>query len=453
MLPMDLAEALRAEREEHGWFVDRPGPGALASLPEGAIEEIRALRRRLGRDVVYLRQDTLPNPEDLPGARDLIEANRQAAEIHSQPVEDFAGAPMMVRDDASAEDRGRALAAALTETDRWLIDCAPWARELYRAEVAVLLPEAGEQPETFTSLRAAIGRLKDFDCTTQSLRPGVCEWPSAVPDAEEFWGTISDLARGHQPLGFMARLFKRDLKTALEAVRVEGAAPALAKEWSTVQQTRHWRNAYGAFLAGWPGAPALRDLPGVEADPVEARAAHSAVLDCVRNVEKRAARAPELVYEARALFLYGLAIDEDVRQADHARILWALRANLPEVHIRHPALDALERAVKAGAGPIYDLLGKLLVVIVGPALEPADVVEARNVFAGELARLQGLMLDLKRLETLLDALDGAGAPVWADALADPDRSEVLQPPGAGPGNGPRQWPSSRRSKACRMPTR
>jgi very-short-patch-repair endonuclease len=423
MLPMDLAETLREEREAHGWFVDRPRPGALASLPEGAVEEIRVLRRRLGRDLVYLGQDRLLDPDDLPGARELIEANRQAAEIHGRPVDDFAGAPMMVRDDASAEDRGRALAAALMETDGWLMCCAPWVRELYRAEVARMLPGAGEEPEDFARLRSAIEWLKGFVRATEPYRPGICEWPATLSDAEEFWRAVADLARGHQPIGLMARLFRRDLKAALDSVRVQGVAPALPEHWSVVQETRRWRDAYRAFLPGWPGAPALPELPGVEADPAEVRAALDAVLDCVREVELQARRAPELADEARALFIYGLTIDDAFRQADHAKVRWALRANLPDDVIRHPALDTLERAATAGTGPIYDLLAKLLVVTDGPALEPADIVEARNMFAAELVRLQGRMPDLRRLETLLGTLDATGAPAWAVALTDPDRAE------------------------------
>jgi AAA domain len=167
MLPMDFAGALRGEHEAYGWFVDRPSPGGLARLSEGIFEEIQTLRRRLGRDLAYLGHDSLPSPEDLPGARELIEANRRAAEIHGQPVEDFTGAPMMVRDDASAEDRGRALAAMLMEIDGWLKDRPPWVRDLYRAEVALRLPGAGGARDT----RAAARRHRRVEGVRPRLRP------------------------------------------------------------------------------------------------------------------------------------------------------------------------------------------------------------------------------------------------------------------------------------------
>lgn len=306
MLPMDLAETLRREREAHDWFVDRPRPGKLATLPDNTIEEIRELRRLLGRDLAYLGQGNLPSPEDLPGARELIEANKQAAQMHGQPIEDFTGAPMMVRDDAFAEDRGRALASELMELDRWLAECPPWARDLYCAEVALSLPGADEGRDDFAQLRAAIGWLQDFTRATDPLQPGVCEWPNTLPEAEQFWRAVADLAQGRQPIGFMASLFKRDLKAALAQVRVEGKAPAGPEDWSRVEETWRWRKAYRAFLERWPGAPALPDLPNALANPRDVRTALAAVLEWAREAEIRGIRAPKLADETRALFIYGL---------------------------------------------------------------------------------------------------------------------------------------------------
>jgi very-short-patch-repair endonuclease len=423
MLPMDLAETLRGEREAYGWFVDRPSAGGLASLPEGTIEEIQRLRRRLGRDLAYLGQHRLPQPKGLPGARELIEANKQAAEARGRPTEDFTGAPMMVRDDAFAEERGRALAAALVETDTWLMDCPPWARDLYRAEVALKLPRADEEAGELAHLRAVVERLRGFVRATQHLRAVACDWPKTLPDEEEFWCAVADLAHSRQPVGFIASLFKRDLKAALAEVRVEGAAPARPEHWRALQQTRKWRKTYREFLRGWLSAPALPELPEATADPTEVRTELATVLDWVHNVETRAARAPELADEARTLFIYGLETDQAFRRADHAEIRWALRANLPEAAARHLALDTLEHTAQSGVGPIFGLLSEFLKVTDGPPIDPAKIVEARNAFADELGRLQGRLPDLRRIEELLAEVDAAGARAWADALGDPDHRE------------------------------
>ena len=104
--------------------------------------------------------------------------------------------------------------------------CPPWARDLYRAKVALRLPGADEEPAEFAHLHAAIEWLQGFVRATDALQPGFCEWPNTLPDAEEFWRSVADLAQGRQPIGFMASLFKRDLKAALAQVRVEGKAPA-----------------------------------------------------------------------------------------------------------------------------------------------------------------------------------------------------------------------------------
>ena len=78
---------------------------------------------------------------------------------------------------------------------------------------------------------------------------------------------MADLAQGRQPIGFIASLFKRDLKAALAQVRVEGKAPAGSEDWSIVEETRRWRNSYRAFLDCWPGLPALPELPDALANP------------------------------------------------------------------------------------------------------------------------------------------------------------------------------------------
>ncbi len=444
LMPMDLAEELVAGRGRHGWFADRPAPGSLERLDEGLVEELRELRADLGADLVYLDHATLPRAEDLPGAQTLIEANAVAAEAHGRLEEDFTGAPTMVRDDASAETRARALAAGLAELDGWLDGCEEWLKGLYRAEVAILLPGADTETARLAAPRTAASRLSQFLAETEAMKPVSCSWPENVPNEAEFWHAAGELARGRQPIGFLAGLFKRDLKAALAAVRIAGEPASLAADWQSLIETRRWRAVYARFRDEWagfavPDLPALPDLPAMDAGPAGICEALVGIHEQMRDARNHAAEAAPLAEDARTLFLYGLEIDPAFRRADHTRLRWALRANLAEDTTRHSAFDVLERAAQGGTTPVHDLLADLCRELDGARCDPAAIIEARGALAAELARLQEHYPALDRIGALLAALAEAGAPAWAAALADPDTPGEDEPDAAIPDDWCKSW--------------
>lgn len=418
LMPMVLAREIEAERARHGWFADRPKPNSHRQLADETLDQLRELRCKLEPDLYYLAgAATLPTPDMLPGASELIAAHRAALADAARPGLDTSRAPIMARDTDDADDQARKLRHALTELDNWLARLPEWARLRYCQLVASRFAPASTPASI--SRPGALDEIRLFMEAAKPLRPARSSWPKWPSDPDVFWQAVASLAAGRNPLGFGGALFKRQLKAELEEVTLEGKRPESARDWQQIADTRLWRDTYEALRRklGDAGAPYLT---GSIDDPVVASAALEETMAIATAIDRQAAISARLAEQLLSLFPYGIDPKTDLAQAQHEELLLALQANLSEKAARHPAFDRLDAIADERTEPFFELIRELVDVL--ESSEPVaerDIVEARNTLAVELQRLRDLQTALDKCRSQLGAIAKAGAPGWCAMLADP----------------------------------
>jgi very-short-patch-repair endonuclease len=423
VLPMELAKAVTEERPLHQWFDDQltTEPKFEPQFDDAEMEEVRQLRRHHAGDLAYSVTD-LPDPARLPelprvlaAHSELIRINQIVGPIHSGEI------PVMALEGTVGLEGAKQIRAwvaafaevmADLEAERWLFDIYHMLIGLKRADAA-----------TIAALKAALsnwlnlyGRGREF-----SLKAVII----GEPDGDQaFDKAVEDLAAGKQPFG-MFSFFKGGLKAKVEAVRVEGRAPANAEDWSIVHGYRIWQQQVVLFLGRWSG---IARAVGAPVLPTDWTVAETELLRLGRLVERVWAVHENVEHHRqllKELFPYGLHIDDALHHGRCERVIEALAANLEQAELADAHAVKAEALAVAGnfSLPFHSALHEICRNLGQAEVAQAAVAEAWRQIMGEAARLNGIREDLARLDALVGRVAASGAPHWAERLRrDPPRS-------------------------------
>ncbi len=430
ILPMDLAKAVAKERPLHQWFDDNLTTDQkfepLFSDPD--IAEIRELRRRHAGDLAYGVAD-LPDTAQLPELPRALSAhgaltriNQIAARTHSGEIPVMALVGKVSLEEArQSRDWINAFAELIAElqAERWLVD-------VYHMLIGLKRPDDA----AMTALKGALSdwlnlyhRGREY-----SLKAVVV----GEPDSDQaFEKAVGDLAAGKQPFGLFS-FFKGGLKTKVEAVRMEGRAPANAEDWTTIHGYRVWQRQAVTFLCRWGG---VARAVGASVLPTDWATAEPELLRLGRLVEQvwaiheQVSRHRQILMD---LFPYGLDLDEALHHGRCERVMEALAANLEQVEladayaVKDAALAVAGKSTLPFHTALRDVCGNL-----GQAEVPQTAMaEAWRQITAEAVRLNGIREDLARLDTLAGRVATSGAPKWAERLRrdSPQSGEDLWTP-------------------------
>jgi very-short-patch-repair endonuclease len=416
LLPMDLARCIGEERVLHDWLEDHldTAPQFEPQFSEGDIEEIRQLRRSLG-DALDYKVSTLPNPAELPELPQLLAAHSDLSRLNTIVAKSQSGEiPFMTLEGEIGLDGARRAAEWMrsfanvmsdVENDRWLLD-------VYHTLIGVKCHDG----HTLTTLKSTLGvwlylysRGREY-----SLKAVIVGAPD---DDKAFDKALEDLAAGKKPFGLFSFL-KSALKAKIEAVRLEGRVPAQAEDWAVVHKYRSWQQEVVLFLGRWGGVARAIDAPVL---PVEWQEAETELLRLGRLVEQIWQIHEQLDDYRRtlkALFPYGLDLDEAFHHGKCAKIIEALadnleKAELVEAHAtKARALDVAKDLPLPFHSALRDVCGSL-----GDAEVPQTAMaEAWQQVLAEAKRLHGMRDGLVRLDALVERVAKSGAPKWAANL-------------------------------------
>ncbi|MFL6180592.1 MAG: AAA domain-containing protein [Actinomycetes bacterium] len=421
--PVALARKVALSGQRFGWFEDRPsGISAEFAPSDNDIAALRAARLNLGSQLEHIAC-VLPSVEDLPDAEavaqlhdDLIRSGRFAEGASRD-------APIRLRIDSPAA-AGQALrAAAALETlrrTRALVDEGVWLKTL--ADRSIMS----------NGTDGLIDLVREFITDAQPIvreRERYLALPVDLPEGfvmptADVAALVGRLAAGEQVYGYFA-FRERALRPIVEAIRVQGRAPADASEWAHVQDHLAWREQVEALEVRWRaladeiGAPAVasvRELAQLVAclDAVLVEAAEAMqVLDKVFAQFVPAGGSPRNLWSDPARLS---AAAETFRNAVAAAQLAASKAEVARLKALFPV----------STGKVGKLARDFLAEAVGRERVEVEQV-ARLWFA--LRRLIGQLnqhraaFDVVRAVT--SALEAAGAPIWARRLrSEPAESQA-----------------------------
>jgi very-short-patch-repair endonuclease len=408
----ELAEAVVAAADRHAWFADRPSTSSAEAAPaQSEIEALRSARAKLGAWLGYLGV-VLPSLDDLPDGEtvaqwhdDLLRAQAHGEAARRDPT-------LRIRlDNPNAVDSALGTADALNElmTMQARARLKPWLAGLTDRAVNMSAPNG---------ILAVVKTFMDEATPVVEARRAYLTRPVEIPgnfDGPDAIALIAKLAEGGKAYGLLA--FKeKALRTVVEAIRLQGKAPASPADYAFVRDHLTWRERVDQLCVRWRplaeeiGAPQVstpRELDDLVAD------LRLALVEAPTATARVSTR-------AQTFFPGGLS----------PQALWfePARAQAIEDSLRNATASAKLSAVRNEIGRLTEIfgeeskqIGKIAREFLRHALGLGQLTpnKAGDLWTGIRKRIgiiRQSVADFDAVARVTDAIRDGGAPKWAIRL-------------------------------------
>lgn len=403
--PMEMVGKLAAAARNFDWFTDRPAKSPPAQLDD-TLARLRSDLPDLAGDIVYAGAD-LPTPDDLPGTADLIAAHDAETAWHGREILDYSTAPTMARDNAGADQQGRAILEALQNMST-LLDGLD--------EQAGRFAIHATDPDTPIECDALRKTLSYLECYTDLPEIATVRYPEHRSPVDDIEQAAQRGAAGQKPLPFS--LFNGAVKKAIANIRIEGREPSYPKEWKTVHQACRLQKNRNRIVETIRPLIDMRLIIEPPLPPWEFARYLESLKTTIRAAIETAERIGVSCDALKPLFPYGLDLAQIRKTHDLAPAIFALQGNLPDTYQAPEALTRIEDLSRDARLPVEKAIASLANAIGADETDGGQIVKLRGEITAELDRLAKVMPRLKALGYDLETLVESGAPEWAERLRD-----------------------------------
>lgn len=419
-----LSAALEvAQFQDDIMIADRIGIDVSSAPPlsDADIVALREARRILGGDIRYLGV-SLPNILQLPKLETLLDVHRDMVTLDSLQKDIESGTtPQLADGGQDILTKAQQLASAISYVRKlreefhlsgrsWDSGLRKHLRVAKNDEYLEMLANLGRD------IQASMDRRKSFVAKPVALPEGFEEEPGMQE-------AVENLSNGRNPFGLLGLVGKRRQKKLLGHVRVVGTLPV---------DTDGWRHVADYLkLQREMREQALRWNTLAEELPIKRLAATTSE-DCVLAADEFAAylKTKELVKAENIVSVgakYIFPTWEEARHVnDHEQHLLALELAIKN-HITKNRLrniwqqrDELLRVLDGTGGDIVDEIRCFMSNVLGsPATTDVGLQAKWSELIAELSRLQDLAPHLREVGCLSNAVEEAGAPIYAAKLREP----------------------------------
>jgi very-short-patch-repair endonuclease len=418
MRAQKLAELVVTGQAEHGWFDDAVtlAPENAPPLSEDEAGRLREVRRKLGKDLVYVQaripaaDDLLP-PAEVAHLHDVLlrmhDIERQVGQGRLLPLK--AATPEVLeaaRQLLAAIDSARSVLAEIDELGE------PWVHQLrLKCRLA-----------SFHAERGALEALFDEIAALTEARAAFLQRPVEVPPqaltSAKVREAVQRAAETGKPFGLMS-FGNGDVKEAVAKVKVAGLPPAAVDDWRHVKRFLDLHLRVTSFVTRWNQfAPALA-APKLEGGVNELRR-----IEMVASAARKAHRLAThhdvlLVRKAEEVFAQAPLNHLNGTSEDLAKVRAQLMAHLTKADLARAAtkLSTLKAKLAGTSGPVSEALVAFIDKALGKEGLAAERVAADYApLIAELRRIQGLNPELAFVREAAARLERAGAPRLAERV-------------------------------------
>ena len=430
-MPADLATRVAQERPAHAWLEDRIGAGLDfdPQFTDADIAKLRAARRKVGADIVYL-SCLLPSADQIPAANEITAAHDDLTRADALlRLAEADRMPTLATEAEDAVERADALLSALRDQRTVLRESADrkWLSDLY---LAWLAPD-GERPDV-----AAVDALIDDMAVLVEGRLAFIERPVIVPalgaERDAVTAAVARAAEGKRPFPALMP-GKAGAKALTAEITVAGEPPKDAGQWSHIATFLDYEAGLKRLTARWTGVVEALDLPPApQGDEATLGETGRWLADMHRSLNRLRDTATTFrdtwKSEMEVLFPYGLDPGETATDtAALDRAIAALENNLARIRLS-AARNGLNQALNNLAefdGPVVDALRGFLGTMVGDPETTLDVIEQDwAALLAELSRVHALEADFDEIKRIAASIDASGAPNWAALLKSEPAEET-----------------------------
>ncbi|MCW5622942.1 MAG: hypothetical protein KIS79_17655, partial [Burkholderiales bacterium] len=426
--PMDAAQEIIDRAEQYEWIPDALGigPQYAPRFGDEDVERLREARRQLGADIEYVGHE-LPGITQFPDPAALLQMHQALAGFARVSTEARGDRPHLPHDSQAALQqlsevltRVRGLRAQLHHDAHLGSRLHARLRTAPEADEFKLLEKLGQELSAVAEQR-----------TPYLARP-VETPPNADQDAEVLQA-VRNLAGGRRAFGLIGTFGKADIRCMVEAVTVDGHAPAQTSDWQHVVGYLHLQLRLRQLAARWNALAADIGLAPVDAAQLQQVLSACAQFDTYRTLRALAAAETELAERAASLFPTWAPA---ARVADDPGAMTQLERIIAHHHSAQQmgevwvAKARLQQALEGRSGRVVDDLRMFIDEVLGnPKVDESQLLAAWGALMAELARLQRLGPWLHTVALVTQRVAQSGAPQYAKLLRQTpaEASDALLP--------------------------
>ena len=415
MRAQKLAELVVAGAFRYGWFDDAVTLSSRYAPPltEEQAGQLRAARRRLGVDLVYVTA-TVPSADDLPVPAAIAELHTILTTIRTIESQTAKGELLQLK----------ALTAPALDSAWELLVLVEEAVELTQEVESVeggwaLALRAKCRQASFASERAALevlfSELDELIEARAAFLQRPVDFPETGLSSAKTREAVARAARTGKPFSLLS-MPSADTKWHIGAVRVSGLPPGEPQDWKHVARFLQMLDQIGTFVTRWNTLQAELGLPGLDGS-FETLRRIEVTANLARSAHKLATRYDTvLVKKAQAVFERPPTQELLGSSEQLLRVRMHLQRQLHREELAKGAvqLTTLQEKLANKTGPASDRLRAFIADELGDPRRAAERVAARYAeLLAELRRIAALSAECSAVRDVAAVLAGAGAPKLA----------------------------------------
>ncbi|CCE02907.1 ATPase AAA [Bradyrhizobium sp. STM 3809] len=425
-LPLALFDGLAGAHDSHAWFTDRPKRLLDGADPVvAAVDKAREARLRLGERLQHI-DDALPEAAALPDAATILR-------LHAELREQAGRASEAGRDEDLALDAIATFGLDATGRLASDLDALVAGHEAIAddAWLAALSPLAAGKNDGSSHADKVVAWARDASFQL-SRNAEFAKRPVQAP-VEAFTKrdairVVERLAAGEKPFARFSPS-RRGLKAAVDAITVDGSAPATLADWQYVGRFLLWRHELHALRGRWTALAAKIDAPAIQLGSARAFDDIERVVKGVEAAIVTAALAVRNVSDAcRKLSMPESDVGAMLAGAQRpTAFATAIRSVMKRVS--GPLVElARIGELFAGAGDLAAAVQAGVLSQVGDAEAEPQELEARwTGILADIETIRAASADYQLIRTACRLVTAAGAPDLAQRLrSEPTADDAAQ---------------------------
>ncbi|KAF3978661.1 MAG: AAA family ATPase [Methylococcales symbiont of Iophon sp. n. MRB-2018] len=416
---MKLAQLVINDTGEHDWLPDSLGSSEKYTprFTDSDIAKIRAARREVGKDIVYVGK-SIPNTQDLPDSANVAAIHDDlatSAKIAENSKSDHIP-PLAVSVEQSV-DRAKNLTKPL-QTLSGLLEIFEqnlWLKQLFNSWLEGLPEADGETSlvnELLDSLSSLVERRQQFVKTLVEIpEPFTC-----FEDVQEALINLTNSKRAFSIFSFGSK----EAKSIVEQARIEGEPPKDTELWQSILDYVNYQDDIRKFIRKWNHAGQELELPEFEYRYgslfKDVQSTHKLISDA-RVV---ASQWSFLNKEIIELFPHGIDASEIVRsKGEIEKTIQAIELNTSRISLgaqRIKLQDLMEKLNNSNGDIANEIRVFVKSTIGNPDHSSDSIIQKWQELVSELSRINKLSSHFQEIENITGKISESGAPKWGKSL-------------------------------------
>ena len=418
--PEEMAKLAIEDAEQHQWFDDEP-PGENTErlcFSEQDVSDLRHARIRVGKDLNYLGCK-LPQPDEMPFWSELEGLHRDLIKGKQIHIDVSRGAILALVDSTSAtfnlaESLLPFINHGLTLYTKLSTAKQDWAFLL----IDRFSKLAAQDPAQISLLKVCETIRQLSDERRELISLGV-EIGYDAEQNEDVIEAISRLIAGKK--AFSLPFGKGEARKVIDGVKILGTAPKSKEDWALVHKTIELRISIRRTIARWNALEDEFGLPTPNDNIEDALKSLTSWQEHVEDARHLALEFYAILYK-RVTEVFGSPTADRI-QTEGNSFLFLIKSSLL-AHIDKGRLDytlirvqELLKKLDDCSGDIVENIHTFFIDSLGNQSSEASIMNRTWLtLISELQRLTSLKQSFQCIEKTANAIEQAGAPLWAKRI-------------------------------------